>query len=69
MPEPEGWGRRLPRSCLLPPQCLLRFADCKEIKGVISTLPWDHPFPLSILSVLAVPSLPAPALCGFCGEL
>lgn len=38
MLEPEGHCRRLPRSCLLTPQCLLSFVGCKEIKGATSSL-------------------------------
>lgn len=38
MLEPEGCWRSLPRSCLLPLQCLLSFVGCKEIKGATSSL-------------------------------
>lgn len=47
MLEPEECWSRLPSSCLLPPQCLLSFIGCKEIKGATSCL---H----EIISILAL---------------
>lgn len=60
MLEPEGCWRRLPA----PPQCLLSFVGCKEIKGATSS-------PHEIISLLSLSPPPPMALpvCHSSGEL